>query len=90
MLTAHADVVACCRGRYKRDRRRARDYLKWLLKQRHGPLRVDPTERDDCTRVAVPATAIGFITGHRGEALRTIERESSWRSAWIMCRARAP
>ena len=68
--------MACFCG-YKRERRRAKDYLKWLLKQRHGPVTVDYEERDDVTIVRVPQGSVGFITGHRGESLRSIERETN-------------
>ena len=68
--------MACFCG-YKRERRRAKDYLKWLLKQRDGPVTVDYEERDDVTVVRVPQGSVGFITGHRGESLRSIERETN-------------
>ena len=69
--------LACFAG-YKQDRRRGKDYLRWLLEQRTGSSNVEnPKERDDCTMVKVPATSVAFITGHRGESLRQIERESS-------------
>ena len=68
--------MACFCG-YKRERRRAKDYLKWLLKQRDGPVSVDYEERDDVTVVRVPQGSVGFITGHRGESLRSIERETN-------------
>ena len=45
--------MACFVG-YKADRKRAKDYLKWLLKQRSGALSVDYEGRDDVTPVKVP------------------------------------
>ncbi|KAK7248806.1 hypothetical protein SO694_00041246 [Aureococcus anophagefferens] len=93
---------------YKKDRRRGKDYLRWLIEQRaspasarrararlprapprarrprrrHGPVRRRPPEdRSDCSIVKVPGSSIAFITGHRGESLRAIERESGTRGA---------
>ncbi|KAH8086730.1 hypothetical protein JL720_7173 [Aureococcus anophagefferens] len=34
-----------------------------------------PEDRSDCSIVKVPGSSIAFITGHRGESLRAIERE---------------
>ena len=62
------------------DRRRGKDYLRWLLEQRTGQSVVDdPRSRDDCTIVKVPSKSVGFLTGYRGESLRAIERRSSIR-----------
>ena len=59
------------------DRRRGKDYLRWLLEQRTGQSVVeDPKSRDDCTIVKVPSKSVGFLTGYRGESLRAIEREA--------------
>lgn len=69
--------LACFCG-YKRDRRRGKDYLRWLLEQRTGQSVVqNPRDRDDCTLVKIPSGSVAFITGHRGESLRDIERETS-------------
>ena len=69
--------LACFAG-YRQDRRRGKDYLRWLLEQRTGQSVVDnPKERDDCKVVKVPTSSVGFLTGYRGESLRAIERESS-------------
>ena len=65
--------LACMCG-YRDDRRRAGDYLKWLLTQRNGPVAVDPAGRDDVVVVAVPKESIGFVTGTKGEALRQVEK----------------
>ena len=40
-----------------------------------------PEDRSDCSIVKVPGSSIAFITGHRGESLRAIERESGTRGA---------
>ena len=57
----------------ERERRQCRDYLDWLLKQREGDLYVDVAGRDDVTTVRVPSKSVGFVTGHKGEGLRSIE-----------------
>ena len=59
------------------ERVRAKTYLKWLLKQRHGSVFVeDLKERDDVTIVPCPRDAIGYVTGNRGSSLRQVEEES--------------
>ncbi|KAJ1450926.1 hypothetical protein M885DRAFT_531135 [Pelagophyceae sp. CCMP2097] len=69
--------LACFCG-YKKDRRRGKDYLRWLIEQRTGNSVVEkPHDRDDCLVFKIPTSSIAFITGHRGETLRGIERESS-------------
>ena len=69
--------LACFAG-YKKDRRRGKDYLRWLLEQRTGRSDVDdPKSREDCTIVRIPSSSVAFLTGYRGESLRGIERESS-------------
>ena len=70
--------LACFAG-YRQDRRRGKDYLRWLLEQRTGQSRWSTTRRirDDCKVVKVPTSSVGFLTGYRGESLRAIERESS-------------
>jgi len=68
--------LACFAG-FKRDRKRGKDYLRWLLEQRVGACNVDnPRDRDDCTVLKVPTSSIAFITGHRGESLRDVEKET--------------
>ena len=68
--------LACFAG-YRQDRRRGKDYLRWLLEQRTGQSVVeDPKSRDDCTMVKVPSKSVAFLTGYRGESLRGIEREA--------------
>ena len=59
-----------------RERRQGRDYLGWLLKQRQGNLYVDTAGRDDVTEIEAPRSAIGFVTGHKGEGLRGVESET--------------
>ena len=64
--------IACMCGS-KKERRRARDYLRWLLKQRQGPVKVNADSREDVSVLTIPTDSIGFISGHRGESLRNIE-----------------
>jgi len=59
------------------ERTRARTYLKWLLKQRHGSVYVDDVrDRDDVTIVPVPQHCVGYVTGNRGASLRQVEEMS--------------
>lgn len=60
----------------RRERRLAHDYLEWLLMQRKGRSGVDWQDRDDVTTVEIPMDCVGFITGHKGEALRRVEFET--------------
>jgi len=71
----YVGMLACIAGT-KAQRSRCRDYLRWLLKQRLGPVSVDYLDRDDVLAVPVPPQSVGFITGARGETLRTVERNS--------------
>jgi len=58
------------------ERKRAREYMKWLFEQLEGPVYVeDWADRDDCTVVEVPADCIGYITGARRAALGSMEEE---------------
>jgi predicted RNA-binding protein Jag len=81
LATASACIIeyvgrlACICGNIQ-ERRRARDYIKWLIAQRTGTVSVDTEDRDDVTVVEAPTQTIGFITGYRGESLRRIEAAS--------------
>ena len=44
---------------FKSERRRAKDYLSWLLQQRRGVVSVDTRDRDDVTVVEVPRDSVG-------------------------------
>jgi len=56
------------------ERRRAKDYMKFLFGQLDGPVYVDGWEdRDDCCVVHVPSDCIGYITGARRAALGLVE-----------------
>lgn len=58
------------------ERRRAKDYMKWLFGQLEGPVYVEGWEqRDDCCVVHVPSECIGYITGSRRATLGRMEEE---------------
>ncbi|KAF4743386.1 hypothetical protein FOZ63_022501, partial [Perkinsus olseni] len=57
----------------KEERRRGRDYLNYLLDQREGEVHVDTDRRDDITIIDCPEEYVGYITGHRGSELRSVE-----------------
>mmetsp|Transcript_74087 Transcript_74087/g.192401 ORF Transcript_74087/g.192401 Transcript_74087/m.192401 type:complete len:626 (-) Transcript_74087:94-1971(-) len=60
----------------RQERRRAKEYMKWLFEQLEGPVWVDDWEkRDDCIVVDVPAGCIGYITGARRATLGSLESE---------------
>jgi len=60
----------------KPQRRRAKEYMKWLFDQLEGPVYVDGWEdRDDVTVVEVPSDCIGYVTGNRRAALGAMEEE---------------
>ncbi|CAE8584697.1 unnamed protein product [Polarella glacialis] len=60
----------------KADRKRAKEYMKWLFQQLEGPVWVDGWEdRADCTVVEVPSDCIGYITGSRRATLGLMEEE---------------
>lgn len=74
-IMEYVGMVAVMAG-FKDERKRARDYLEWLLQQRKGPVSVETSRRDDVTVVEVPRDSVGYITGHKGESLREIERQT--------------
>merc|ERR1719253_2165216 len=56
------------------ERRRAKEYIKWLFDQLEGPVYVEGWEdRDDCITVQVPSDCIGYITGNRRATLGQME-----------------
>jgi len=55
------------------ERRRASDYLRYLLDQRQGQQRSDWQDRDDVTLVPIPRSCISFITASKGQELRRVE-----------------
>ena len=71
-IVEYIGQIACLCGA-KKERKRARDYLRWLLQQRVGTVKVDADSREDVNVLSIPSDSIGFISGHRGESLRNIE-----------------
>merc|ERR1719359_1651086 len=60
----------------KQERRRAKEYMKWLFAQLEGPVWVDGWEdRDDCTCLDIPQECVGYVTGSRRAALGGMEEE---------------
>lgn len=58
------------------ERRRAREYMKWLFMQLEGPVYVDGWEdRDDCCVVDIPGDCVGYITGNRRATLSRMEED---------------
>jgi len=58
------------------ERKRAKEYMKWLFEQLEGPVFVDGwQDRDDATVVDVPRDCVGYITGNRRATLATMEEE---------------
>eukprot|EP00405_Crypthecodinium_cohnii_P043233 CAMPEP_0206568426 /NCGR_PEP_ID=MMETSP0325_2-20121206/25828_1 /ASSEMBLY_ACC=CAM_ASM_000347 /TAXON_ID=2866 /ORGANISM="Crypthecodinium cohnii, Strain Seligo" /LENGTH=678 /DNA_ID=CAMNT_0054071807 /DNA_START=48 /DNA_END=2082 /DNA_ORIENTATION=- len=59
----------------RRERRRCREFVMWLLQQRRGSVTIDDiSRRDDVTEVHVPTSCKGWVTGNRGSELRRIEQ----------------
>lgn len=58
------------------ERKKAKEYIKWLFAQLEGPVYVDNWEdRDDCTVIDIPCESIGYITGARRATLGGLEME---------------
>merc|ERR1719460_1924757 len=68
----HTAMFSGCRP----ERKRAKEYIKWLFDQLEGPVYVDGWEdRDDCTVLNIPSDCIGYITGNRRATLGAMEEE---------------
>lgn len=74
-IMEYVGTVAVLAGQ-KDERKRARDYLDWLLAQRRGSCDVDTDGREDVTEVEMPRDSVGYVTGAKGEGLRKVERET--------------
>ena len=74
-ILEYVGQIACMCG-MKKDRRRARAYLRWLLLQRtNDVVRVhDAGSRVDVTTVTLPTKLVGFVAGTRGIKLRAVEQ----------------
>eukprot|EP00756_Hemistasia_phaeocysticola_P017361 Hpha_TRINITY_DN15533_c3_g7::TRINITY_DN15533_c3_g7_i1::g.105248::m.105248 len=76
-IVQYVGNVAFFAGLYE-ERRRARRYMRWLLEQRHGAVRVkDSDQLDDVQTMDVPSEAIGGLMGQKGSSLRKVEEETS-------------
>lgn len=61
----------------RKERRRCKEFIEWLLQQRRGQVTVTSTaDRDDVTEVHVPENCKGWVTGNRGSELRRVEQET--------------
>jgi len=61
----------------RKERKRCREYLGWLLKQLKGAVTVrDVSSRDDCTEVFIPDNCKGWVMGNQGSELRRVEKET--------------
>ncbi|KAK6587728.1 hypothetical protein RS030_81251 [Cryptosporidium xiaoi] len=58
------------------ERKRAREYLAWLIAQRTSTVSVDTRTREDVTVVSIPQNVIGYVTGAKGSFLRRVEDET--------------
>jgi hypothetical protein len=59
------------------ERKRVKEFIRWLLDQRKGSLTITDVEhRDDVTEVHIPENCKGWVTGNRGSELRRMELES--------------
>jgi len=57
-------------------RKRAKEYVSFVLAQRVGPVTIDfDTPRDDLSVVNVPEDCVGYVMGRQGTALRGMEEE---------------
>jgi len=60
----------------REERKRAREYMKWLFMQLEGPVYVDGwQDRDDSCVVDIPAGCVGYVTGNRRATLSRLEDE---------------
>ena len=59
------------------NRRKAKQYVEWVLRQRVGPITVDTSgaPRDDLSIVSVPLDCVAYVMGKNGVVLRNIEEE---------------
>lgn len=58
------------------ERKRAKEYLAWLIAQRTSTVSVDTRTREDVTVVSIPQNVIGYVTGAKGSFLRRVEDET--------------
>eukprot|EP00933_Yihiella_yeosuensis_P036887 TRINITY_DN30706_c0_g1_i1.p1 TRINITY_DN30706_c0_g1~~TRINITY_DN30706_c0_g1_i1.p1 ORF type:complete len:619 (+),score=102.79 TRINITY_DN30706_c0_g1_i1:136-1992(+) len=59
------------------ERKRAKEFLDWLLSQRRGSITIgDTSHRKDVTEVSIPDSCKRWITGNGGSAMRRIEADT--------------
>lgn len=74
-VVQYVGMVCICSGTNE-ERKRVREYLKWLFQQLEGPVFVEEWEsRGDCTVVDIPSDCIGYITGNKRATLGSLEEE---------------
>merc|ERR1719277_2177611 len=60
-----------------KERKRAREFVTWLLAQRRGSVTItNVASRDDATEMHIPENCKGWVTGNRGSELRRMEQET--------------
>eukprot|EP00923_Selenidium_pygospionis_P031352 GHVN01055548.1.p1 GENE.GHVN01055548.1~~GHVN01055548.1.p1 ORF type:complete len:402 (+),score=52.66 GHVN01055548.1:84-1289(+) len=61
----------------KETRERTKLYVGFVMQQRVGPVKLEfePDSRDDLTCIKVPHECVGYVTGRKGQGLRSIEEE---------------
>merc|ERR1719162_2873883 len=76
-IVQYVGNVAFFAGLYE-ERRRARRYMRWLLEQRHGAVKVkDADVLDDVQNMEVPSESIGGLMQNKGAVLRKVEEETN-------------
>ena len=59
-----------------RQRKKARDYVQFIIQQRQGNVQIDlDSGRDDMTVMRVPCECVAFVMGRGGATLRMMENE---------------
>eukprot|EP01053_Blabericola_migrator_P001591 Blabericola_migrator_1__1590@NODE_1422_length_4576_cov_143_286316_g946_i0_p2_GENE_NODE_1422_length_4576_cov_143_286316_g946_i0NODE_1422_length_4576_cov_143_286316_g946_i0_p2_ORF_typecomplete_len423_score94_98KH_1/PF00013_29/1_2e06KH_1/PF00013_29/0_16KH_1/PF00013_29/0_063KH_1/PF00013_29/0_003KH_4/PF13083_6/86KH_4/PF13083_6/1e02KH_4/PF13083_6/97KH_4/PF13083_6/9_9SLS/PF14611_6/1_3SLS/PF14611_6/1_4e03SLS/PF14611_6/44_NODE_1422_length_4576_cov_143_286316_g946_i0891357 len=58
---------------------RAKTYIGFVMQQRVGPVHLedDVKQRDDIVILDIPHGCVGYVTGHKGQGLRSVEEEFS-------------
>eukprot|EP01054_Gregarina_sp_Poly1_P009030 Gregarina_sp_Poly_1__9029@NODE_550_length_7561_cov_218_532826_g435_i0_p2_GENE_NODE_550_length_7561_cov_218_532826_g435_i0NODE_550_length_7561_cov_218_532826_g435_i0_p2_ORF_typecomplete_len605_score88_14KH_1/PF00013_29/1_7e06KH_1/PF00013_29/1_6KH_1/PF00013_29/4_9KH_1/PF00013_29/0_00012SLS/PF14611_6/0_1SLS/PF14611_6/1_9e02_NODE_550_length_7561_cov_218_532826_g435_i037025516 len=56
---------------------RAKTYIGFVMQQRVGPVHLedDVKARDDIVILDIPHGCVGYVTGHKGQGLRSVEEE---------------
>ena len=60
------------------NRRKAKQYVEWVLRQRVGPITVDTSgARDDLSIVSVPLDCVAYVMGKNGSCFETSRRNTA-------------